>query len=135
MTYRTEFTDTADMEVQNAFLYLMGTVPEYAGRWQEGLERAVQSLERFPGRCPLAPENDAFAVEVRQLLYGAYRILFMLVDTDGDGANDMVRILHVRHGAQANLADGGGEPRPLVSISQGGGPEGLPPFCWVTQAT
>jgi plasmid stabilization system protein ParE len=98
-----EFTDVAEMEVQDTFLWLLGRSPDHAGRWQAGLEASVNSLAEFPTRCPLAPESDQFDVEVRQQLYGRYRILFTLVDADGDGAEDTVRILHVRHGARRFL--------------------------------
>ena len=70
----------------------MGRAPERAERWQDGLEKAVASLEEFPERCVLVPEVSTQERQVRQLLYGAYRLLFTLMDT--------VRILHVRHGAQ-----------------------------------
>jgi plasmid stabilization system protein ParE len=105
MSFRTEFTEVADMEAQDTFLWLLGRSPQQAGRWLEGLERAVASLTEFPTRCPLAPENDAFEVEVRQLLYGAYRLLFTLVDSDEDGTADTVRLLHVRHGARLRLGE------------------------------
>jgi plasmid stabilization system protein ParE len=100
MSYRVEFTDVADMEVENILLWIMGRAPERAERWQDGLEKAVQSLEDFPGRCALVLEVSTPERQVRQLLYGAYRLLFTLLDTDGDGNLDTVRILHVRHGAQ-----------------------------------
>ena len=100
MTFRIEFTDVADMEVQDTFLWLLGRSPEHADRWQAGLEEAIHSLAQFPTRCPLAPESDAFDVPVRQLLYGSYRILFTVVDADDDGTPDTARILHIRHGAR-----------------------------------
>ena len=103
MNYAVEFTDVADMEVQDILLWIMGRDPNGAKRWQEGLETAAESLSMFPRRCPLAPENEAFNVEVRQLLYGAYRVLYTLIDSDGDGENDTARILHVRHGARQYL--------------------------------
>ena len=105
MTYRVEFTDVADMEAQDAFLWLLDRSPVQAGRWQEGLERAVGSLVELPTRCLLAPENHLFEAEVRQLLYGSYRILFTLIDADQDGFADTVRILHVRHGARLGLGE------------------------------
>ena len=103
MNYDIEFTDVADMEIQNILIWIMGRSPDYADRWQEGLEISINSLTIMPGRCPLAPENNEFDVEVRQLLYGVYRILFMLADADDDGESDTVRILHARHGAQQHL--------------------------------
>lgn len=50
--------------------------------WFNGLLEAVEKLETFPHRCPLATENDAFKDEIRQLIYGRrtgrYRILFTI---------------------------------------------------------
>lgn len=106
MIFRIEFTDVAEMEVQDTLLWLLGHSPEHADRWQQGLEKAISSLTELPARCPLAPEGDAFVVEVRQLLYRSYRILFTLVDADEDGVPDTVRILHVRHGARRWLGRG-----------------------------
>ncbi len=67
----------------------------------------VQKLSTFPTRCSLAPENELFDVQVRQMLYRegrtVYRILFFIVDADGDGEPDTVRILHVRHASQPHL--------------------------------
>jgi plasmid stabilization system protein ParE len=103
VTFRVEFTEVADMEVHDTFLWLLGRSPKHAGQRQEGLEQAIRSLTEFPSRCPLAPESDAFEVEVRQLLYRSHRILFTLVDVDEDGDLDTVGILHVRHGARRRL--------------------------------
>ena len=69
-------------------------------RWFQGLRDAVASLEHVPRRCALAPENELFAVEVRQLLYGdkphVYRILFTI-------EADAVYVLHIRHGRRLLL--------------------------------
>jgi len=58
---------------------------------------AIQSLESFPYGRALAPENDYFAPEIRQHVYGrglnAYRILFTVQE-------DVVSVLYIRHGAQ-----------------------------------
>ena len=46
-------------------------------------------------------------IELYQLIYGrgasAYRVLYYLVDAEGSGKTDTVRVLHVRHGAQSRL--------------------------------
>ena len=60
---------------------------------------AAATLEAFPGRCRLAPENGPFEFEIRQLLYGNYRLLFTVRD-------DTVVILHVRHRAAMDEAGG-----------------------------
>jgi hypothetical protein len=48
----------------------------------------------MPRRCPIAPEGAAFPIEIRQFLYGSYRVLFT-VDDSG------VHVLHIRHTAGA----------------------------------
>ena len=69
----------------------------HAPDWYNGLLDAIESLEEYPLRFPLAPENDEASEEVRQFLYGRrphmYRVLFSIRD-------DTVWILHVRHGAR-----------------------------------
>ena len=106
--FAVEFTDGGKAEADAAFLWLSRRSPEFAGRWYAGLLTEVGKLSLFPTGRPLAPEDDAFPnVTVRQQLYRrgrlVYRVLFFLVDDDGDGAEDTVRILHVRHGAQRRL--------------------------------
>lgn len=103
MTFRVEFPDVAEMEANEAFMWLLSRSPERAGRWQAGLDVALGSLPEFPNRCALAPETELLDVEVRQLLYQAYRILFTVLDLDEDGVP--VRILHVRHGARLRLGE------------------------------
>ena len=114
MAYQTEFSDVAKAETDAAYLYLSrrSRSLKVAVRWLQGLETALnrlaEHLEVLPGRRPLAPENDLFPdVEVYQLLYGrgagAYRVLYILTDSDGDDAPDTIRVLHVRHGAQQRL--------------------------------
>jgi len=63
--------------------------------WRKGLLTAAQTLDLFPGRCPLAPESGS-ELEIRQLIYGAYRVLFTV-------AKDTVHVLHIRHGARQPL--------------------------------
>ena len=67
-----------------------------------GNRRDNQFLDQFPARCPLAPENEHFTQEIRQLLYGprndVYRILFTI-------QGDTVHVLHDRHGAQQHLTE------------------------------
>lgn len=66
-------------------------------QWYCGIVDAIVSLERFPGRCPLAPENASVPYELRQLIYGkrrnAYRILFTIRE-------NRVHVLHIRHSAR-----------------------------------
>ena len=50
----------------------------------------------MPMACGLAPEDDVSGHEIRQLLFGKYRVLFTIEETK-------VFILTVRHGARRFL--------------------------------
>jgi plasmid stabilization system protein ParE len=117
--YAVEFTDPAAAEADAAYLWLSQRSPELAYRWYGGLLREVQRLETLPNRCALAPENDLFPdTEVRQYLYRlgrlVYRVVFFLVDADGGGMKDNVRILHVRHAGQGLPERKGGSVEDLT---------------------
>ena len=61
-----------------------------AQRWVRKLRTAIlQQLSLVPGGFPLAPENDEFAEEIRQMIAGRYRVLFTI-------KKGKVHILHVR---------------------------------------
>ncbi len=99
MNYEVFLSEPAEAEADAAFLWLLTFSPDFAGEWYDGFLKAIASLSVFPGRCPLAPENDDFpGREVRQYLYRkgrtVYRILFDIMD------EDTVRVMHVRHASQ-----------------------------------
>lgn len=100
MTYHVIIQPQAEADLDAVYLRMRIHAPQAAERWFAGIVEAINSLEQFPRRCPLAPENDYFEEEIRQLLYGrrdnVYRILFTIQD-------DTVHVLHVRHGAQRHL--------------------------------
>lgn len=93
MTYRVIPTTAADRELEDAYHYIASDNPAAAAKWYNGCLAAMRSLGEFPNRCPLAPENDEFAEEIRHLIFGNYRILFTI-------CGDEVHVLHVRHGAR-----------------------------------
>ncbi len=98
MTYQIIIQPEAHEEIEAAYRRLLRLAPTRAVAWYNGLQQTINSLQTLPGRCPLAPENEYFAEEIRQLLYGrrggVYRILFTIVD------DISVHVLHVRHGAR-----------------------------------
>ena len=102
MTYGVETSAQAEGDGDAILAWLLA---EHAGdtgvRWFSGMQKAIASLETFPQRCSLAPENSRFPFEVRQLLYGrkphVYRILFTI-------EGDTVHVLHIRRPHQQTLA-------------------------------
>ena len=89
-----ELTALADANLEEIYLRIRDDSPGRAAEWRQGLLKAAEALNQFPNRCPLAPENGP-TIEIRQLVYGAYRILFTV-------AKDTVYV-HIRHGARQPL--------------------------------
>lgn len=104
MRYRVEIAARAEDDIRDTYLWLSERSHAAADRWRTGLRDAIASLAVHPALYPLAPEADAFTVEVRQLLYGRragkYRVLFAII-------GDTVYVTHVRHGAREPLKPGG----------------------------
>ena len=105
-TYDIQLSEPAENEIDALILRQARFSPESADQLHEGLLSAFRSLAQMPGRCALAPENEMFDREVRQLIYrhGAvvYRILFCIFE-DREDESAFVSILRVRHGAQQTL--------------------------------
>ena len=95
-TYRVEPTDKALADAGEAYFWINEQAERAALRWYEGLLKAFRSLEKNPFRCPLAPESTFFEQEIRQLIYGKYRILFTV-------EGETVFVLRVRHSAREYL--------------------------------
>jgi plasmid stabilization system protein ParE len=108
MTYQVEISSVAEAEADQAFLWMAQQISQEAAKqWYQGLLQAIESLAKMPKRCPLAPENSAFSLEIRQLLYGKgrgkYRVVFTIIE---NADSPTVRILHIRHVAKRRLNDG-----------------------------
>ena len=57
MAYLVEISPSALNDIETAFLRLRRESPDYADQWFNELLEAIASLEKFPNRCPLAPES------------------------------------------------------------------------------
>ena len=101
MAFRVELSDRAQSDIAAIYDWLRSQQAGDAGeRWFVALRGAIASLSALPSRCPVAPESRDASIEVRQLLYGqkphVYRILFAI-------ENDVVHVLHIRHGRRRPL--------------------------------
>jgi plasmid stabilization system protein ParE len=94
--YRIDVTEPANGEIEEIEDWIAAESPVAAERWAAGLFEVLRSLDTMPARCPLAPEDQDHSEEIRQLIYGRYRVLFTI-------RPDRVEILHVRHGARLPL--------------------------------
>ena len=86
MNYHIVYQDPAEVELIAICRWIARRSPSRAEAWFDGAIAAIDTLTSFPRRCPLAPEDAEFDVEVRQLLYGEFRILFTLVSGNWRGS-------------------------------------------------
>lgn len=97
MNFRVSIESSASTEIEVAYRWIERRSPLNAIRWYNRLIDALESLQRFPNRCTLAPESRYFREEIRQFLYGRgqrrYRALFLV-------HGDTVHVLHFCTGIQ-----------------------------------
>jgi plasmid stabilization system protein ParE len=102
MAYRVEIARSAEAQLDALYRWVIERAPHQGAVWFNGLEDTIFSLARSPERCPIAPESFDPARPVRVLQYGrrrdVYRIFFTV-----DNKAEIVRVIHVRHGAQHRL--------------------------------
>jgi plasmid stabilization system protein ParE len=106
MTYRLRITDDAADLLLTIAKWYAGTSQslEVAAAWYDGFLDVLDSLKSNPFRGPVAPENDAFDFELREIHYGSgkrptHRALYRI-------AGEAVEVLSIRHHAQRPLKPG-----------------------------
>jgi plasmid stabilization system protein ParE len=78
--YAVELTLRAARDLDYLYGRVHAAESTAAARWFSGLEKAVNSLERFPRRCSVAPESKKTKRSLRHLLHGkkphVYRVIY-----------------------------------------------------------
>ncbi len=59
MAYLVELTGRAERDLTYLFERISASDSAAAASWFNGLEKAIHALERFPRRCPMAPEEKS----------------------------------------------------------------------------
>lgn len=91
--FSVDVTSTAEADIAEIWDYIAQDKPEAATAFVMRLEEQINTLENFPERCPLVPENELLGTAYRHLVYGNYRTIFKIV-----GAR--VIIMRVLHGTR-----------------------------------
>lgn len=94
--FEVRLTARAEDDIRETYDYIKRHGPADPDDWKAGLAGKLSSLEEFPTWAPLAPESEHTREEIRQILYGPFRVLFLV-------RNDVVYVLTVRHGAREFL--------------------------------
>ena len=90
-------SDSAHEDLNDIYAWIAYDAPLNAARFYSRLADAILSLEEFPFRGSPAPEAALAGKDIRQLVIGYYRILFLVRE-------DQVFVLHVRHGARKPIS-------------------------------
>jgi plasmid stabilization system protein ParE len=91
--YRVRITRASERDIEEIWTFIANDSPEEADKFIRRLEEQIETLEKFPERCSLIPENEILGTRYRHLLYGNYRSLFRIV-------RKTVYVLRVIHGAR-----------------------------------
>lgn len=95
MEYRVELSPRAFADLDEIVTYISADSPGNAARWRDRLFVKLETLAHTPRSRPLAEEDDHARIEVRQTLFGRYRVLYTVRDQQA-----LVYVLTVRHGAR-----------------------------------
>ena len=89
--YFVEFAASADLELFESYIWGCNEWGiEAANKWARNMRKVIRKmLESFPVSQPIAPDNDQFEFETRQMIVGRYRILFTIQGTT-------VTVFHIR---------------------------------------
>jgi plasmid stabilization system protein ParE len=103
MEYRVILTESASADLAEIFETVIQEAPLRGSAWATGMLDSIMSLASMPNRCPLARESRTSGRTIRCLLigkgHGIYRCLYLV-----DQATQKVFVIHVRHGARADLS-------------------------------
>jgi toxin ParE1/3/4 len=101
--FRVSITRAAENDIEQAWSSIAQDSPEAADKFIGRLEEQIETLETFPNRCPLIPENENLGTRYRHMVFGDYRTVFRL-------ARRTVYVLRVIHGVRlldASMFEGG----------------------------
>lgn len=91
--YEVYLTQHAQVDLEHIYDYIASDSINNAIKFITQIENKVYSLENFPNRNPLIPENEYFGTDYRHLIYKKYRIIYRIV-------KESVFILRIIHGTK-----------------------------------
>ena len=100
MKYQVIVTPEARAGIRESFGYIRERSTLHAARWLHALDGKIDTLKRFPERCPLARESEYFDEDLRQLVFKSHRIVFTIA-----GKEKRVYALHVRHAGRRAVGE------------------------------
>ncbi len=69
MNHRVEVSSEATSNYWELYEFIAEQSPQGAHAWAEALKQSLESLQRQPLACSIAPENDDHDAEIRQFFF------------------------------------------------------------------
>ncbi len=91
--YKVNISRNAQNDFEHIFFYIAEDSVNRAKKFVLELEKKIYSLDTFPERFALVPENIFFGTSYRHITHKKYRVIYKI-------AGDSVYILRVIHGAK-----------------------------------
>src|SRR5713101_6161616 len=79
-TFQVDISSVAEHDIQEIWSFIARDDPKTATRFVQQLKKRIDTLERFPRRCPLISENTLMRSRYRHLVYGKYRVIYRISD-------------------------------------------------------
>lgn len=100
MAFQVELTRRAANDIADIFHYIAvdSDAPMNAVRWRSGMEKQLSRLTLLADSMTFAEENHHAPCEVRQMLFGKFRILYTV-------QTDVAFVLTIRHGHRLPISD------------------------------
>ena len=92
-TFRVDISAAAENDIHEIWSFIARDDAKAATRFIHQLEKRINTLHRFPRRCPLISENTLMHTRYRHLVYGKYRAIFRI-------AEKRVLVVRVIHAAR-----------------------------------
>ena len=91
--FEVRFTRKAEHDIEEIWTFIAQDSADEATRFIIQLDKHIDTLERFPARCPLIPENELLRSSYRHLIHGKYRIIIR-------ASGKTVWVVRIVHGAR-----------------------------------
>lgn len=104
MAFEIKIAEPAETDLFETFALINEVAPRSAKLWLNRIYAAILTLRNMPERCPIAPESEDLAREIRHLIFGrkrsAFRIIFDVIHQQ-----KLVRILRVWRSSRDRLRE------------------------------
>ena len=88
--YNVYLTQHAQEDLEHAYSYIASDSIDNATLFITEIEKNIYTLEIFPFRNPLIPENEFFKTDYRHLIYKKYRTIYRVTEN----SVFILRIIH-----------------------------------------